>query len=238
MIRFENLEKMGLRAAAISDLSDGDCGFGEPGAETQAREARARFCRALGVDPAELVAARQVHGVHVAVVSAADRGRGAESRETALNDTDAIVTAETGLPIAVLVADCVPVALFDPEKRVAAVVHAGREGTLQDIAGAAVRTMSEAFGCKPHAIHAIIGPSAGPCCYEVSQEMADEFESLGLPRDGRMLDLWGGNERQLRAVGLTADKINVTRVCTICSGRLHSYRADGSRRRNMMLLMI
>jgi YfiH family protein len=176
--------------------------------------------------------------VHIASVSVSDCGRGATCRETALPETDGIVTAEEGVPIGVLVADCVPVALFDPVRRVGAVVHAGREGTMQDIAGKAVSFMSEAHRCKPGDIHAIIGPSAGPCCYEVSPEIADEFESAGLPRQGRMLDLWAANRMQLVRAGMSPDKINVTKVCTICSDRLHSYRADGSRRRNMMLLMI
>ncbi len=136
------------------------------------------------------------------------------------------------------VADCVPVYLLDPETGGGGLVHAGREGTYRGISPLAVEAMQREFGTKPTDLHALIGPSAGPCCYEVSPELAHAFAEAGLPVDGRHLDLWQANAQQLTAAGLSPGRITVSGICTICDGRFHSHRAQPNAGRNMALLML
>ena len=216
MIRFEQLEDLGLRLAAMSDRSDGDC----------AGVDFARFVARFGYVRGDVATVRQVHGA--AVVDAADAGV----------EADALLTADPARPIAIRVADCVPLFLYDPVKHAGALVHAGREGTRKGIASAAVAELGRRCGCAPENIHAVIGPSAGACCYEVAPEMAAEFAVLGLPVAGRRLDLWGANALQLAAAGLTRSHIHVAGECTICTDRYHSYRRDKAGGRNAALLAI
>ncbi len=233
MIRFPELETLGLVTAAFTDKSDGDCSL-----STGGEAARRRACSRLGMDFEALVCGQQVHGVTVAEVDAADKGRGGSVWSEGLPDTDGLITRRAALPLAVLAADCVPVFLYDPERRAGGVIHAGREGVRQGIAAAAVEAMRLRFDCRAANIHVVIGPSAGPCCYEVSPEMAAAFEALGLPTRGRMLDLWAANRAQLEGAGVPGEQVAVSGQCTICSGAYHSYRAAPETGRNIGLFML
>lgn len=221
-MRFKSLERLGVRVAAISEVTDGDC---------SSDESRAAFCAGLGIDVGDLVTGRQVHGVAVAVAGDGDRGRRFDA-------TDGVVTAVGGLPLAIFVADCVPVFLVDPVRRAVGLVHAGREGVRQGIVDAAVRAMVDHLGCDSENIHAVIGPSAGPCCYEVSAEMADQFRALCLPVEGRRLDLWESTALQLARAGVPRRQIEVSGFCTVCGSRFFSYRRDGGGRRNMAVMCL
>ena len=223
MIRFGEFESLGLSLAAVSDKSDGDSALalGADGIRS--------FCGACGIDPAGVVRLRQVHGARI-VEARISPGDPVEA--------DGLITRSPGCPIAVGVADCVPVFLFDPLARCAALVHAGREGTLRGIIPVAVTHLAEVYGTSPRNVHALVGPSAGPCCYEVSVEMAENFSDAGLPSRGRHLDLWAANSLQLVRAGVPEHQVQITGICTICDGRFHSYRADASPRRNMAVLMI
>lgn len=223
MIRFREFESLGLGLAAMSDKSDGDCAL------ALGLEGIRDLCGACGINPAGVARVRQVHGTHI--VEASD-SPGIEV------EADGLMTRAHGRPIGVGVADCVPIFLFDPVARCAAVVHAGREGTLRAIATAAVECLVEAFAAAPGRLHALIGPSAGPCCYEVSAPMVQHFTGAGLPVNGRKLDLWTANAQQLVRAGVPESAIRVSGICTICDGRFFSHRADGSGCRNIALLMI
>jgi len=149
-----------------------------------------------------------------------------------------MATDRPGLPLAVFVADCVPVYIFDPVRRAAALVHAGRAGTQQNITGAALAVLRRAYGTNPSDVHIHIGPSAGPCCYEVSVELARAFRGAGLPASGRRLDLWGANRLQAEAAGVPRAQVACSGICTICDGRFYSYRRGDGLSRNMALLML
>lgn len=235
MIRFPSLERLGLAIAAFSEKNDGDCRYSE---DNGAGVGRVRMCQTLGVDPGSLVGAHQVHGVRVVAVTEADRGRGAQERAAALPETDGLITNVPALPITILVADCVPVYLFDPTVRAGGILHAGRVGTYGNIAAQGVAVMTEAFGCRPGNLHAVIGPSAGPERYEVSPGMADEWRAAGLPARERFLDLWEANVRQLVEAGLPHNQVTVAGLCTISDSRFYSHRRDACGGRNMALLMI
>ena len=234
MIRFADIEILGVRVAAMSGLSDGDCRLnGELGAE-----GRARFFARCGIAPEQMAAGKQVHGARIAVVRAEDRGRGVHPTCPAFPDTDGLITNAAGAALVISVADCVPVFLVDPERSAIGLVHAGRVGTQQRIVAAAVEAMQREYGSRPGDIRAVIGPSAGPDAYEVSEAMAAEFAQLGFPVRGRCIDLWEANARQLEACGVSRGQIAIAGVCTITSGLFHSHRAHNNGARNLAVLML
>ncbi len=230
MLRFRDFEALGLRVAAMSERSDGD--FARIGGNEGECES---FFGACGVDSGDVVLLTQVHGREI--VATDGQGGGGKLRGT-IGEGDGLVTGRSALPLGIRVADCVPVFLFDPVCGAGGIVHAGRAGTFQDIAGQAVKTLVATLGAVPGRIHALIGPSAGPCCYEVSEVMAKSFQDKGFPTRGRFLDLWRSNVKQLADAGVPAAQISVSEVCTICDGRFHSYRSDGGRGRNLALMVI
>jgi len=169
---------------------------------------------------------RQVHGARAVRLDAA--GPPAE-------EADAVVSIAAGLAACVSVADCVPVLLADPGSGAVAAVHAGWRGTLARAAAEGVRLLAREAGAAPGRLLAAIGPSIGPCCYEVSDELAARFaEELGpetvVPGARPRLDLWAANARVLREAGLAAGGIDALRRCTACErDRFFSHRRDAGR---------
>jgi len=190
----------------------------------------ALVCQALGLSPDDIATARQVHSSRVAVVGVEGRGR-------AVPGTDALVTGAPGVALMLRFADCVPIALYDPVRRVIGLVHAGWRGTVEGIARKTLLAMVEACGSRPTDIVAGIGPSIGPCCYQIGQNvvqlvreaLADWPSLLRRQGDGSFhFDLWEANRRQLAQVGV--EEIEVARVCTAChNDEFFSHRADGAR---------
>lgn len=226
MVHFEFLESLGASLAVMSDKSDGDCRLnGDCG-----REAQSQFFAACGVGPERVAHGQQIHGTCVRPVREGDA--------FPYSNTDGLITDVSGLPLVVSVADCVPLYLFDPVRRVVGIVHAGRAGTRGNIAAQAVATMVREYEVSPSTVRAVVGPSAGPSAYEVSQELADDFAGAGLPVRGRLLDLWEANAIQLVAAGVPRTNIEISGICTITTGRFHSHRADANGARNLALIML
>ncbi len=126
----------------------------------------------IGARLDDMVFCNQAHGRGVLVVTEKDRGRGARSTETAPEGIDAMVTAVPGLAIAMMVADCAPIALYDPHGHIAAVVHSGWRGTVVRVAEAAVRSMAD-LGASPDDLVAVIGPAVDPEQYRVGPEVME-----------------------------------------------------------------
>ena len=223
MLRFSALEDLGLCIAAMSEKSDGDCAHAD---------ARREVCQAAGASFDRLVLLHQVHGDRVVSVGSV-QGEAPDPVEG-----DGLIAREPSLPIGVLVADCVPVYLFDPIRRAGGIVHAGRAGTYSRIVENAIHALEREQGVSPGDLHAVIGPSAGPCCYEVSEEIARDFDISGLPVSGRYLDLWQANVLQLEGCGVPRTHIGVAGLCTLCDGRFHSHRRSPDGGRNLAFLAL
>src|SRR5499427_10826081 len=203
------------------------------------RENRRRAAAALGADPADFVFAAQVHGRRAEVVSAADRGRGTLAAGDAVGPADALVTSAPGTVLAILVADCVPIVLYDPAAHVLACVHAGWRGTVAGAAQAALVAMAT-IGAQPRNVIAGIGPSIAPGSYQVGGEVAeaarDAFghEAAALLRPdatggpGRWrFDLPAANRHPLRAAGVPDGQIHVAATPTGPGpGLFFSHRAE------------
>ncbi len=203
-------------------------------------ENRRRFLEVLELDFDKLVTAQQTHSDRVAVVTAADAGRGNRVYADALENTDALVTNVPALPLMVFVADCTPVLLFDPVKMAIGAVHAGWRGSYDAIAARAVETMTAAYGSRPEDILATIGPSINGVDYEVGSELAELFTARfgeNVVRERGMvltegyekehLDLWAVNQYVLEQAGVPSDNISNANVSTDSNHELFfSFRHD------------
>jgi hypothetical protein len=203
-------------------------------------ENRAIVAQVLLFEPEEWTLGEQVHGSAVAVVRAGDKGRGAVVMDDAVGQADALVTNEPGIPLGVLVADCVAVSLYDPARHVAAIAHAGWKGTLSRVVEKTVDAMSNVFGTDPADIVAGLSPAVGKCHYAVGREVVDAFvDEFGYdagrfleedPEGQWRLDLTGANTHQCRRAGIREGRFEVAGRCTACEPRLfYSHRRDGPR---------
>jgi YfiH family protein len=203
------------------------------------RENRRRAAAALGADPADFVFAAQVHGSRAEVVSAADRGRGTLTAGDAVGPADALVTATPGTVLAILVADCVPIVLYDPSAHVLGCVHAGWRGTVARTAQAALTAMCS-LGARPEDVVAGIGPSVAAGSYQVGEEVAgaarDAFGQQAqallrpAPAGGPgqwLFDLPAANRHVLRTAGVPDGQIHVAATPTGPGpGLFFSHRAE------------
>jgi YfiH family protein len=187
--------------------------------------------RALGAGEDGVRWARQVHGTTCLSADARPSGE--------IGEADALITTRPDTPLAVFTADCLAVVLAEPERGVLAVAHVGWRGTVAGLLGHLVRTLGARFAVRPERLRAAIGPSIGPCCYEVDEPVVGPLRAA-FPGDfqrwvtaaaasGRWwLDLWRANSDQLVAAGVPAGAITNPRLCTGCRRDLFfSYRKEG-----------
>jgi polyphenol oxidase len=191
--------------------------------------------RYAGVDAADLLNVRQVHGAGVATASTE------RPRHWSPPEADAIVSNDPSAAISVRVADCVPVLIADDTGRRVAAVHAGWRGTAKRAVIAAVQTMQALYGVRPERLTAAVGPCIGPCCYEVGGEVLEGFREAGhhhevlaawfspAAGDRLRLDLWRATRDQLEGAGVLPPNIHLSELCTKThADALHSYRVEGA----------
>ncbi|MGW6734511.1 peptidoglycan editing factor PgeF [Streptomyces sp. NPDC055013] len=209
----------GVSAAPYEELNLG----GAVGDDTDAvLTNRDLAAKSLGLDPGRVVWMNQVHGTDVAVADGPWRDR-------PVPDVDAVVTAQRGLALAVLTADCVPVLLADPVAGIVAAAHAGRPGMIAGVVPAALRAMTD-LGAEPSRIVARTGPAVCGRCYEVPEAMRAEVAareptahaetSWGTPA----VDVTAGVHAQLARLGVRDREQSP--VCTLESEDHFSYRRD------------
>jgi len=223
----------GISGRLASAGHQGDVGHGRDTDSDQIEYNRSAFLADLGIDPTVLTLGRQTHGSNVQVVTAVDRGRGRFPKFDGYPETDALVTNDPTIALGVIVADCVPLLLYDPVQHAIGVVHAGWRGTVSGIATRTVETMRASFGTNPVDLRVGIGPSIGPCCYEVGPEVIDAWTERGIDRSsaaisnkGSHFDLWTANLLNLQAAGVDPAQVELSGVCVRCNvDRFFSYRA-------------
>ncbi|MFI5265108.1 MAG: peptidoglycan editing factor PgeF [Candidatus Kapaibacterium sp.] len=194
-------------------------------------ENRRRFYEAIGVSAdARIVYQNQVHSGNVNVVSGS---------EGIVRESDALVTAEPDVFLAVSIADCTPILLYDPVAKLIAAVHAGWRGTEQLVTITTLR-MLISLGAHAENIYAFIGASASGENYEVGAEVATLFEKehyRELPNGKCLLDIKKANRDQLLIGGVPLEQIEISPRCTITDLNLHSYRRDGKRSGRMFAVI-
>jgi len=190
------------------------------------------LARAFGIPQESLLTVRQTHGSDILVINEPNE----DLSHFAAIESDAVITDQPGLMLAVTVADCVPILLFDPVKKVIAAVHAGWKGSAAALAAKTVAGMASVFGCDPAAVQAAIGPCIKKCCYEIDLPVKNAFNQSGLPwesvaeqeAEGKWrLDMAAANRELLLKAGLREESIQVSELCVSCHRELFfSYRRD------------
>lgn len=197
-------------------------------------------CKGLNIERENLIIPQQTHSDNVVVV---DKTSSPFTLHTSpLKNTDALITNERKIALALNFADCVPIIFYDPIKKVIASTHAGWRGTAAKIGVKTVEGVAKNFGSKPEDIIALIGPSIGKCCFEAKEDVLKELTrschiTTTLSAEERVniknaftqthADLKLINKFQLLASGLK--KIDVCEYCTSCSNELFfSYRKENA----------
>ena len=200
--------------------------------------------KALNMPYENIVLSAQTHTTNIRIVGEADKGKGIIIPRNYEN-VDGLMTNVSQIPLVTFYADCVPLLLFDPVKRVIAASHSGWRGTVNRMGKVTVEKMVEVYGCEPKDIIACIGPSICKECYEVSADVAnafmDEFadsgyENIVFPKDNDkyLIDLWEANRVILNMSGITNTNMDISGICTCCnSDWLFSHRATGGKRGNL-----
>lgn len=187
--------------------------------------------------PYPVIQGHQVHDCKVAVIDRPDL-----TRED-LEGYDSFITDLPGVAIGVRTADCVPVLLYDPVKKVVAAVHAGWKGTVLHISQKALEVMAVRFGCNAGDIRAAVGPAIGPDSFQVGMEVAQKFKLAGFPMDdiwsfhgpgdgspmsgGHHIDLFKANRWLLEEAGVLNRNIQVSDIDTFTDPSFFSARREG-----------
>ena len=236
-----------LGGVSTGEFSSMNLGFGRGDPEENVQENYRRFCGATGFSYESLVASAQDHHTIVRRVGEEERGIGIY-RPRDRESVDGLVTDCPGIALVTYYADCVPLFFADPVKKAVGLAHAGWRGTVDRIGEVMVRTMAEEFGSDPAGLFAAVGPSIGPCCYEVDAPVADRFLALDDLRpeefvekreNGKyLLNLWETNRRVLLKAGLPPEHIEVAGLCTRCNSELlFSHRATGGKRGSLAAMI-
>jgi len=192
---------------------------------------RRRAFQAIGRAPESVADLWQVHSAAVVVADTPNAPADHKGR------ADTLLTDRPEVTLLLRFADCVPILLYDPARPAVGLVHAGWRGTLLMAPAVAVQAMTDAYGSRPRDIVAAIGPSIGPCHYQVGPEVVAQTRAafpdadaagLLLPVNGGYhLDLWAANAHALRAAGV--EHIEQAQMCTVChQADFFSHRAQGA----------
>jgi polyphenol oxidase len=221
--QFENLRKQAVIRHFITernswpDRREFTLSFSSLPDKEQIRRNRSLLAEAIGVPDTKLFFPSQVHKTRIMHVTH-------ETRKEDLMETDALITDEKGICIAVMSADCVPILLFDTKNNVAAAVHSGWRGTVARILEKTLNEMMDIFGTRGEDIVASIGPSVCQESYEVGAEVVLEVTNAFGKESGLMrhksdskahLDLWKANKIQLVSFGVPEQNIEISELCTV-----------------------
>lgn len=231
----------GVSTGALASMN---LGFSRGDDPERVRENYRRIAGAVGFSTDDMVFSHQTHTNNVRVVTESDRGKG-YAAERDYTDVDGLVTNVPGLVLVTSYADCVPLFFVDPAHHAAGLSHSGWRGTVSDIAGVTVRTMTREYGSDPGELIAAIGPSICRSCYEVSEDVIVQVREQ-YPRDmwpllydtktnGKyQLDLWEVCRQNMLRAGIRPENIEVTDLCTCCNPELlYSHRASRGKRGNL-----
>jgi polyphenol oxidase len=201
------------------------------------REGLATFAKSIGVT-GDIICMRQIHSGTVRIVQ--------DTSDLRITQTDAMVTNNKNLPLAVLTADCLPLIFFDTKKNAIGVAHAGYKGLLNNVLENTILHFVSAFKSDPNDIIVGIGPSIEMDCYEVSEDRIEEFqkvfpkfENIYIKRAEKFfLDLRSVAQQCLVKEGILKENIEVIDICTKCDQEFYSYRRGDYEQRFVSLISL
>ncbi|MFW2378377.1 peptidoglycan editing factor PgeF [Aliarcobacter butzleri] len=203
----------------FSDKTDGNLAYHVGDIKENVDKNRQKLALKYDYKDEDLCYMNQIHSANVVVVD--------ENSPKYIDNCDALITKTKNLPLMVMVADCIPILMFDEVKGVIAAIHAGRNSTFLKISEITAKEMIENFSCKTENIKVIMGPSIQKCCYEVNGELKNIVEkSFGKEFViGNNIDLQGINKKLLENLGIK--NIEISSICTKCSNKpFFSYRKE------------
>lgn len=186
------------------------------------KNSKVELARELNVLERDLFFLNQVHDKNIKIVN--------DGSINNIEDYDGLMTSSLNKVLCTCYADCVPLLFFDPENRIIASVHSGWKGTIKLIGQETILKMKQEYGSKVGDILVGIGPSIGPCCFEVQEDTYEQFRKKlpigAFEDDGKLfVDLWNSNIYMLTQIGVKRENIECKGICTSChSSRFYSYR--------------
>ena len=253
LISFKKLEETGMVRQGFSTRMGGvskgifstmNLSFNRGDDKAAVEENFRRIAKALSSSTENMVFSDQTHTANIRVVTEADRGKGIHY-PLDYKDIDGLVTNEKNIMLVTFYADCVPIYLVDTVNKAIGLCHSGWRGTTLKISCETLKVMNEQYSTKTENVLAVIGPSICQDCYEVSEDVIEEFikkygkdnsEKIAYKKDyGKyQLDLWKANKIALLEAGVLDENITVTDICTCCNSELlFSHRASNGKRGNL-----
>lgn len=252
LLHFDKLEAAGMvkhcfttRAGGVSEniFSTMNLSFTRGDDKDSVMENYRRIASTLRERIESFVCSDQTHTTNVLRVGKEQCGIGV-TREKPYTDVDGLITNEPGVVLATFYADCVPLYFVDTKNKAIGLSHSGWKGTVGRMGQATLQLMVEEFGTNPTDVVAAIGPSICQDCYEVSEDVAEQFADefrnhqdeilINKGKGKYLLDLWKANEIVLTEAGVKKDNIAVTNICTCCNpALLFSHRASQGKRGNL-----
>lgn len=218
LVTGESTRHGGVSPAPYNSLNLGGSTKDEP---ENVLENNKRFFQSLNIDFENVAKSLQVHGAEILTVTAAGRYEG----------YDALITNISNIQLAVTIADCTPILIFDPIKKAVAAIHAGWRGTVQEIVLKTGLAMQKEYGTNPEDCLAYIGTCIDECSFEVGEDVADNFNSSFKRWDDEknkfFVDLKSANKEQLIRFGIKPENIEVSPFSTVLNNEDYfSYRYE------------
>jgi len=195
---------------------------------------RKSFLKILSIKLDDVVAMQEVHSNHIYIAEAKDKGKGAFSKADWIENVDGLLTREKDVFLFGTFADCLPIFFLDPKRQVVGLAHAGWRGVSLNICEQMISKMRYVFQCSPKDILVSIGPSIGPCCFEIQEDILPDFkdfrfrEDIIIRKNNRIfIDLWQICFDQLKEMEVSEGNIEISEICTSCEKDIYSsHRRD------------
>jgi len=217
----------GVSSGIFSSMNLGNNAAPVKDEASHVKENYKRISSSIGVNFSSLTLTDQVHKTNIRLITKEDCGKGI-SRPSDYEKIDGFITNVPNITLVTKYADCVPLFFVDPKKKAIGLTHSGWRGTVMKIGKITVNAMKDHFGSVPEDIIAVIGPSICSDCFEIGEEVADEFKKtfpdnwesdILIAKDHKkyQCDLWTANRIVLLEAGLKPENIHCSNVCTACN---------------------
>ncbi|WP_448903087.1 peptidoglycan editing factor PgeF [Eubacterium sp.] len=255
-ISFNALEQTGMVVNAFSTRQGGvsvgclesmNLGFNRGDLDENVLKNHKIFAKAVGFPYENIVTTNQTHTTNVRVVTKEDCGKGI-TKDRDYSDVDGLITNVPGIALATYYADCVPLYILDPVNKAIGLSHSGWKGTVNRIGENTLKLMNENYGTNPKDVICCIGPSICQDCYEISEDVANEFinefgknnKILYNKGNGKyQLNLWESVKQVFLDAGVEYDNIYTTDICTCCNkDELFSHRGHHGKRGNLAAFLM
>jgi polyphenol oxidase len=224
-LHFKHLSKFTNLKHAITTRKSGNIAFHVNDKLANVEQNHTQLSHDIGYDKERLVYMNQVHGSNVEIINEVP---------TSVPTCDAMLTNKKNIPLMVMVADCIPLIVYDPTQKVIGVIHAGRAGLIDEVILRTIESMEREYNSKSEEILVGVGPSITAMCYEIGSDLATHLmthygDFIFRKEDKYYFDAPSLAYDQLRIAGVHVDHIEHFNICNHChTNEFYSYRQDNS----------